>query len=447
MARKRTDRHYGEQHQDQRSAFQRDRDRVLYSSALRRLAGVTQVVHTAEGHIFHNRLTHTLKVAQVARRLAEFILQKNPPNLIEAVGDIDPDVVETAALVHDLGHPPFGHIAEEELDKQLGNRGVQDGFEGNAQSFRVITQVTIKDDKYQGLNLTRASLNASLKYPWSRGVAGKTRRKWGHYYSERRDFQFARELGPGGENQSAEAAIMDWADDITYSVHDVDDFYRAGFIPLDRLMLGTSERDRFLDAVFQRWEKEKRSTVLNREAASAFFDGLKLLAVEAEDLEGGYTGSHLQQVILNHLSGFLIQRYILPSGDGVPAVTLVAPPKQPSIQVEPTRRAEVDLLKALMQYYVFHNPALTTQQFGQRRVIRELFDIYFDAADPNSKDHNLNLLPQPFRDRWSEIRNDELKRARLVADLISSMTEQQALLLHQRLTGIAAGSVRDPILG
>jgi dGTPase len=406
-------------------------------------------VHAAEGHIFHNRLTHTLKVAQVARRIAEHLLRNEPDKLIKAVGGINPDVVETAALVHDLGHPPFGHIAEEELDHQLLAREVVDGYEGNAQSFRIVTKVAIRNLSHKGLNLTRATLNAILKYPWGRSVAGKESKKWGYYHSEREDFEFARGLGPEEPHQSAEASIMDWADDVAYSVHDVDDFYRAGLIPLDQLLLGTPERDRFIEAVFKRWEDEsnsKRLEVFNRETASEFFDDLRFWA-EADDLDSAFTGTLIQRARLSYLSAFLIRRYILGPEDGIriKAVKLVGPPKQPSIRIEPRLRVEIDLLKALMQHYVFHNPALVTQQFGQRRVIRELFDIYFEAVKPSSK--NNSIIPYPFRDSLDSIQQDEeLERARLVADLIASMTEQQALLLHQRLTGFTPGSVRDPIV-
>jgi dGTPase len=221
-------RHRTDREADQRNPFQRDRDRILYSPIFRRLAGVTQVVHAAEGHIFHNRLTHTIKVAQIGRRIAEHLRQTDP-ELVRDVGDIDPDVVEAAALAHDLGHPPFGHIAEYELDQLLRNHNITDGFEGNAQSFRVVTKFGIRLGVTSGLNLTRASLNAILKYPWQRGNDGKKFKKWGSYQTEIDDFDFARKLEEGGDlRRSAEAELMDWADDVTYSVHDVEDFYRAG---------------------------------------------------------------------------------------------------------------------------------------------------------------------------------------------------------------------------
>ncbi len=432
---------------DQRTDAQRDRDRVLYSSAFRRLAGVTQVVHAAEGHIFHNRLTHTLKVAQVARRLAENLNTSNSDELVEAVGGIDPDVVETAALAHDLGHPPFGHIAEEELDSSLSKMNVVDGYEGNAQSFRIITKVAIKSGDYFGLDLTRASLNAVLKYPWNRGVDGKEHRKWGFYFSERDDFEFAREPATRADRrQSTEAALMDWADDVAYSVHDVDDFYRAGLIPLDRILLDTDERDHFIEQVYQRWDndedKRQYSEVLSRQDAASFFDSLRELF---DDLLVPFAGTHAQRAELNFLASFLVRRYVLGPEETLRAVTLVASATEPFVRIEPRLRVEVDLLKELMRHYVFENPALLAQQYGQRRVIQELFEILFEAATGSSK--NSGLIPPPFSDSLKKITGpSERERARLVADLIASMTEQQALLLHQRLMGLAPGSVRDLII-
>jgi dGTPase len=120
---------------DTRSEAQRDRDRILYAAAFRRLADVTQVVSASEGPVFHNRLTHSLEVAQFGRRLAEKLVKDNYL-AAEAVGGIDPDVVEAACLAHDIGHPPFGHVAEQELEELVTKAGVRSGFEGNAQSFR-----------------------------------------------------------------------------------------------------------------------------------------------------------------------------------------------------------------------------------------------------------------------------------------------------------------------
>lgn len=255
----RTDRRHLAGPGDQRTPFQRDRDRLLYSTALRRLAGITQVVGAAEGHVFHNRLTHTLEVAQLARRLAEKLAEEQP-ELVEVVGGIDAEVTEAAALAHDLGHPPFGHVAEAALDGLITDGlTIRDGFEGNAQTFRVVTKLSVRYADILGQDLTRATLNAILKYPWPRGDEGWKQKKFGAYASEEADFTWARQGQPDvavGE-KSPEAEIMDWADDIAYAVHDVEDFYRGGFIPLERLMdEDADEVEIFTEGTFRRWAEQ-----------------------------------------------------------------------------------------------------------------------------------------------------------------------------------------------
>ncbi len=254
---------------DHRGPFQIDRDRILYSMPFRRLAGVTQVVSPGEGEIFHNRLTHSIKVAQIARRMAEN-LGARYPEVAAAWGGLDPEVAEAAALGHDLGHPPFGHAAEEELDGlivaelasspgEAGHAREQscgEGYEGNAQSFRVVTELAVRrPESTHGLDLTRATLNALLKYPWQWEPGLGTPKKYGAYGCDGAAFAFAREgtrrVGECPNRvRSLEAQIMDWADDVAYSVHDTEDFYRAGLIPLDRLAGTVLERDRF-------WESAK----------------------------------------------------------------------------------------------------------------------------------------------------------------------------------------------
>ena len=178
-----------------RTPAQRDRDRILYSTAFRRLAEVTQVVRASEGHLVHNRLTHVLKVAQIGRRIAERLIKLNDPDQIRLLGGLDPDVVEAAGLAHDLGHPPFGHVAEKELQKVCKELS-SEAFEGNAQSFRIVTKYSVRNDQrgeVLSLDLTRATLNAILKYPWLES-AGK--RKWGVYVAEKTEYENARSAAP-----------------------------------------------------------------------------------------------------------------------------------------------------------------------------------------------------------------------------------------------------------
>src|SRR6202140_3294366 len=175
---------------EHRSPAQKDKDRVIYTSAFRRLAEVTQVASPGDAHVFHNRLTHSLQVAQVGRSLAEKL--RSNAEACDAVGGIDPDTVEAACLAHDLGHPPFGHTAEELLNTLVGSSA--GGFEGNAQSFRIVTKLAFKSTTHAGLDLTSGTLAAVLKYPWLKGQNKGKPHKWGAYKSEMADFEFARKV-------------------------------------------------------------------------------------------------------------------------------------------------------------------------------------------------------------------------------------------------------------
>jgi dGTPase len=436
---KREDRLSKDRHKDQRDQFQRDRDRILYTSAFRRLAEVTQVVSPGEVGVFHNRLTHTLKVAQVARRLAEmFVSRRGGASRAEAWGGISPEVVEAAALAHDLGHPPFGHIAEDELNRLVGRIAGADGYEGNAQSFRIVTKLAVRRvESPHGLDLTRATLNATLKYP---RLSAEGVKKYGAYRSEEPELQFARAQHPEGHpHPGIEAQIMDWADDITYSVHDTEDFYRAGLVPLDRLAVSPTERNDFLKRAVRRRESIgkpfKESLTDLKDVLDRFCESL--LTKEP------YTGTRSQRGQLCEFTSKTISDY-------VQGTKLLAPPGKngKGLEVPDDYLTQVALLKEMTWCYVINNPALAAHQYGQRKAIRMLFEIFSDAAERR----DWALFPPQFQEEANELLRQEgeiapARRARLVADTIASLTDQQALRLYQRLTGLSRGSVLTPVVG
>lgn len=172
----RVERRHNATPKDQRNPFQRDRDRILYASAFRRLAGITQIARAGESDLLHSRLAHTLKAAQVGRRLAEYVMA-NQPTEAEHIG-VHPEVVEAACLAHDLGHAPFGHLGEQVLNR-LVLKTEADGFEGNAQTFRILTKLAVRFETCEGLDLTRATLAACMKYPWVRDSRDRKRRRNG----------------------------------------------------------------------------------------------------------------------------------------------------------------------------------------------------------------------------------------------------------------------------
>jgi dGTPase len=430
-SKKRTDPRYERFHSDSppdnRTDGQRDRDRILYTSAFRRLAGVTQVVSAHEGHVFHNRLTHSLEVAQLARRAAEKLLREQP-RVARSLGGVDPDVAEAAALAHDLGHPPFGHIAEQELDRLLVQEDIKDGFNGNAQSFRILTRLALRRLSHPGLNLTRATLNGVLKYPWLRCAGGEESEKWGSYESDREVFDWARQ-GYLDKVRSIEAELMDWADDVTYAVHDIEDFYRAGRIPIDRLKNDERERERFLNFAGSRYKGRELKWELVR-------DGFAEL-VTAIPLSEPYSSTRHLRSVLRSVTGVLIGRYIH-------AIELREPTRKNSCPLEfhPVLKAEVWMWKQLTWYYVIGKASLATQQHGLRRVISCLYEIFRDAA----KSRDLVLFPAGFREALESTDGDwETNCRRIVVDLIAGMSEREAILMHNRLTGATPGSALDHV--
>ncbi|MGL4092656.1 deoxyguanosinetriphosphate triphosphohydrolase family protein [Agrobacterium cavarae] len=443
----REDRRFEAAKKDQRSRFARDRDRILYCSAFRRLGGVTQIVRAGESDVFHNRLTHTMKVAQLGLRIAQNVTEKQPQEA--AFHDINADVVEAACLAHDLGHPPFGHMGEYVLNSLVLGKPIEgkeprwkadeNGFEGNAQSFRVITKLAVRFSGEDGLDLTRATLGAVIKYPWKRDpdIPSQTS-KWGYYEDDLEDFEFAR-VGFQHKEKTAEAEIMDWADDIAYSVHDLEDFHRCGAIPWARIFPLDPDRDpvdldRMITNVKEKWYGHPSDADGRLRRAHERLSKL-ITTVGSNLILEPYEGTREQRQKIRLLTSQLIGRYL-------PAIRLSTEAEysdtKVAVAIDQKMSDEVRLLKQIARDYIISSSALAGQQKGQKRILQDLFqDIYDDISSDKR-----TYLPK----RFHHLCESGASAVRATADCIASLTENEAYALHARFNGYAAGSVLDPIV-
>jgi dGTPase len=409
-----------------RTAFQRDRARVLHSASLRRLAGKTQVVPATPGPgddalralwdaSPRTRLTHSLECAQVGRELGA------------ALG-CDPDLVEVACLAHDLGHPPFGHNGEQVLDEVATPCG---GFEGNAQSLRLLARLEPKrfaggpggERTPVGLNLTRAALDAATKYPWPRGGHPEDPHspKCGVYPDDLPVFTWLREGAPG-HRRCFEAQVMDWADDVAYSVHDVEDGLHAGHLD-PNLLLAEPERAEIFRVAAARY------------AAGAGPDELAAALDRLLDQEWwphGYDGTALAQARLKDAASQLIGRFCLAAEGATRSVYGAGRLTRYAAELVVPRetRLECAVLKAVADRYVIQRPEQERVRADQRVVLGELAEA-LAARAPEGLD------PQ-FRALYAQA-SDDAGRLRVVVDQIACLTDASARFLHARLTRPAGG--------
>ncbi|WP_350346796.1 deoxyguanosinetriphosphate triphosphohydrolase [Agromyces sp. G08B096] len=402
-----TERWLPEEHSSRRSDFARDRARLLHSSALRRLAAKTQVLSPTAGLDFaRNRLTHSLEVAQIGRELAT--------NLA-----LDPDVVDTACLAHDLGHPPFGHNGEKALNAWASDIG---GFEGNAQTLRILTRLEPKvfgdDGRSYGLNLTRASLDASCKYPWpeAQGVADPSgRQKFGFYADDVAAFEWLRAGAPAGR-LCIEAQVMDLSDDIAYSVHDFEDAIFNGYI--DVAALGQRVDHDELVASMSEWI----GGAIPRDELMAAFDRLDSLDVWLE----GFDGSRRDQARLKDLTSQLIGRFAHAATEATRAAFPLASLIRFDADVVVPRwvQAEIAVLKGIVATFVMSRNTRQPIYAQQRRILTALADVLLETGDAN--------LDPGFADDWRAAA-DDAARKRVVVDQVQSLTDQSALAWYERL--------------
>ena len=394
-----------------RTAFERDRARLIHSSALRRLGTKSQVLLAGTDDFARTRLTHTLEVAQIGRELG-------------AVLGCDPDVVDCACLAHDLGHPPFGHNGEKALSDIASNIG---GFEGNAQTLRLLTRLEPKvfhaDGRSAGVNLTRASLDAAVKYPWPFSEAaqhpkGERSAKFGVYPDDMDVFHWLKQGAPRN-TKPMECQVMDLSDDIAYSVHDVEDAMATGaFNPL--ALRDTRTVDGIVEASRQwygsQWDAEQLLAAIQRlrreRMLPEHFDGsrrsLALLKNMTSALIGRFAGSVEMSTRERYGQGPLT-RY---------AASLVIP--------EDTSY-EIVALKGMAVYFVMEPREREPFHKEERSIVTDLVDVLL-ADSPNPSD----ALETVFLDDWLEATNDD-ERLRVAIDQVAILTDASALAMHSIL--------------
>lgn len=426
----REDRYSGEMAVDQRHRFERDHDRILYSSYFHRLAGVTQIVRAGEEDTFHTRQQHTHKVAQIGRRLAQNLISKAEDAGIKC-HTLNPEVVAAASLAHDLGHPPFGHKGESTLNSLVQAEGGE-GYEGNAQTFRIITKLAVRWEGAQGLDLTRAVCCAVLKYPWLRDPSNKNKKKkWSSYASEEAVFRWARE-GQTNDTLSLEAELMDWADDIAYSVHDLEDFHRCNLIPWTKILNDKDERDNLIELTAQKWHGKPDNATLLLE--NAYEQIVEQLSIYRDVIQNRYDGDYESRLVLRQMTSALVGNFIQQTKLEWPA----------KLSIPESTRHKVLLLKTMARHYIISNPSLAAQQKGQERIIRDLFGMI--VGDSHWNAHGEAKIPGYLPKRLVYLKDITDHPARFSADCIASLTEREVTRLHSRLVGYDAGSVLDPIV-
>ena len=453
------------------SPFRVDRDRIVSSPFFARLGGVTQVISPGgAGLLVHNRLTHSLKVAQVGRGIAEWLAPFT--DVLEKLGGCDPDVVEAAALAHDLGHPPFGHLGERVLDQLARQRlRLRDGFEGNAQSYRIVTSTEIRGQATIGLNLTNAVRAAILKYPWTRrthptphprfmeppprGAAAPPddrdggSLKFGAYSTEIDDMVQARLPFVGRVadwQQTVEASVMDTADDIAYAIHDLEDVHRVGVLQQGAVAAElmawqrsgpATEEGRPGGAIesLRRQLHRKDSWMADDDAFAAAVEKVRAELVDGL-LAQPFDGSLEAEAQVAAFSATWTRRL-------VDAIEVVEQPAVRSghIALAPAQWHEVQILKFVQNTFVLARPDLALNQRGQARLLATLVEALLAwLTDPDEAER----LPRRIRD-LVELADAELPdgtpdrldlaRGRAVIDFVAALTDSQAVGLMDALSG------------
>lgn len=395
-----------------RSAFQIDRDRIIHSSSFRRLQSKTQVFLSGEYDFYRTRLTHSIEVAQIGRSICAWLERSS--DLLAADFYIDPDLVESACLAHDLGHPPFGHTGERSLHRLMTPYG---GFEGNAQTLRILTQ-TIFSEGREGMNPTRALLEGVLKYKTLRSEDPGAKN---HYlYDDQArylDFtlggkSFPPEMTPGKNRnacRSIECQIMDWADDTAYSLNDIADGIHANFINVARI---------------EAWAEHQTLTATEQVHLEFLCKSIRERRVEAR--LNRCIGDYIRGCTLEKSAGFL-------SG--------ASHRHQFTVRIDPVLEAQASLHKRIALDLVFLSPALQQMDHKADFILGRMFEVLRDRYIERSGSR-LHLMPQALEGAI-EASEDKAVRARLVCDWVAHMTDHFAFRTYRRLFDADFGSITD----
>jgi dGTPase len=483
------------------SPFRVDRDRIVASPFFARLGGVTQVVSAGGAGLLHNRLTHSLKVAQIARAVAERIgASSESAELAEKLGGCDPDVAEAAALAHDLGHPPFGHLGEQTLDRIARHRfGLADGFEGNAQTFRILTTTDVRGPSAVGLDLTAAVRAAVLKYPWARlhvpaphpstlpipprGAAepedgpGTGSSKFSAYSTELDDYEQARAASADRVEpwqQTVEASVMDTADDIAYAIHDLQDFHRIGVLQHASV---AAELGEWADHALELSGMDEESLIAERRRPGRSLERLRrrlhakdswivddeafayavgrVRAELADDLLASvFDGSTEAEQATAAFSARWTSRLV----GGVQLISS-PPTRSGHVTLSQAQWHEVQVLKFVHRRFVLLRPDLALHQRGQAGLISSLVDALdawlLDRDEVYRLPRRLHDLVELAHNEYSELARSApellvgatrepvrgidavrgLARGRAVVDFVASLTDKQAVSLLDALSG------------
>lgn len=387
-----------------RSEFARDRARVLHSASFRRLSAKTQVLSPDSGDFARTRLTHSLEVSQVGRELAKVI-------------GVSPDLVDMACLAHDLGHPPFGHNGESALNTWADDFG---GFEGNAQTFRLLTYLEQKvyddNDVSRGLNLTRASLDAATKYPWTRErsdemIAGGV--KFGAYLEDLEVFNWMRDGAPATA-KSVEAQIMDFSDDVAYSVHDFEDAVVEGFLDLKAINDPAAQSELLREVSI--WNGGALALVELEE-------GMQNLRRSSFWLES-FEGEPREIAKLKNLTSDLIGSFVTRTTDAIfENASKSSMTRYRSGVIVPSKvRSEIAVLKGIVAVFLMTHKSRKQYYEDQRDLLLELAEALL-----NNGPEGLDLVSAAG---WSA---DETSQHRAVVDHVASLTDAGAVALHRQL--------------